>query len=313
MNNKITTRRFKNFITYDLWKTIIVTVVVVYSMILLLQIISPKPSYGQKVTLLVDDAVNVSDEGLDLLESINDTDIEEYGFSYEVLDTSALKIKKGDYSSSYMLNMYEESCFNDVFVSADVTTGKYSLFDNYIANNYGVDLIEYINDSLEYCKRFFNSSGTINKQEVSEYFYETRSKDARFRKDSAYIQGVEDECRRIIAIKNNALKLQNLFQTNPDIFYYKELTFDDENTRETKTVKGYYGIHLGKLEEFCRKDKNIKNVYSRVVENEDGSSYITSDKVILSISDNKKESGDLHYEGLTVLTYFIYNYTTLLD
>ncbi len=315
MDNKITIKRLKNFIAYDLVKTIAVTLSIVVVLILVMNFLSPKPTEGQEFTLLIDDQVICGTYSQTILDDIKGKDVDDYGFSYEILKTTKTQIVPGEYGSYYMLDTYSQVYYDDIFVCADIYTEDAetkekvaTLYDSFIYNLYAYNIVDYYEDALKFVKPFFDGD-TINENEVKNYFAKERGKDARFRKDSEYYKGLEEEIRRIKAIKTNADKFKALCE-NYDILYKNESVV----AKNGETLNGYFAIDVNKLAVYQRNALPISNVYSRAVLDDKG--YFvdsTTENVLIMVGANKEVNGDLFYEGLAFINYFIKTYTTLLD
>ncbi len=307
MNNKITSQRFKNFISYDFWKMVAVVVAVIVVFGILLTITSPRPSYGQEFTLLVDSAISVNNEGKTLLQDVDNRSVDDYGFSYDILRTKTLYITtNGDYSPSYFMNIYEKAHNDDVFICADADEN--SLYKSYLNEFYGVELVKYVDQALTFANEFYDQNGELNVDKVTTYFAKERGKDARFRKDTDYFNGVNQECLRITAVKENATKLKYIFE-NYDILY----KFEQLKSLDLVVEEGYYAIDFSKLNNYKRADKKLENAFSRIKDVGDGEYENTLENVLLMVGNNFQASNDLHYEGLAVINYIIKTYTTLLD
>ncbi len=307
MNNKITAQRFKNFINYELGKMILVLIAVVIALALALRITAPVATYAQKFALMVDVDVIVNDEGRTLLEDVDRKEVTNFGFSYDILATKTTYLSSGkEHSAGFLMNTYKQAYLDDVFICADAIED--SLYNAYVTNFYGAELVSYVNEALTFANAFYNQDGQLNKDKVIEYFAKVRGKDARFRKDSEYFKGVELECLRINAIKENATKLKHVFD-NYNIFYdYEQLKSLDEVVEE-----GYYAIDFSKLNNYKRNDKSIANAFSRIKDLGDGKYETTLENVVLLVGNNKVASNDLHYEALAVINTLLQTYTTLLD
>lgn len=315
MDNKITIKRLKNFITYDLIRTIATTLAICVVIILIINFISPKPTSGQEFTLLVDDQIVMGSYSQTLLDDIMAKNDDEYGFSYDILRTKTTQIVPGEYGSYYMLDTYSQVNYDDIFVCADMyvedkeTKEKVpTLYDSFIYNLYAYNIVEYYEDALKFALPFFDGD-QINQTKVKNYFASERGRDARFRKDSEYYKGLEKEISRIKAIKNNATKLKYLCE-NFDILYKNESV----TAKNNKLLQGYFAIDVNKLAPYQRANMPISNVFARDVYDDKG--FVvgsTTENVLIMVGANFDVNGDLFYEGLAFINYFIKTYTTLLD
>ncbi len=306
MNNKITSKRFKNFISYEFWKMIIAVIAVIVVLGTVMQITKPLPSYAQTFTIMFDNAVSVNSEGKTFLQDVDNRSVDDYGFSYEILQTKSYYITNNEYGPAFLMNTYEKAYNDDVFICAD--GDENSLYKNYIYNFYATELTSYVENALIFTNDFYTQNGELNEIEVKEYFAKTRGKDARFIKDSDYFKGVQDECKRIKAIHDNATKLKHVFENYDILYKFEQLKSYDEIAEE-----GYYAIDFKKLSAYKRDGKNIENAFSRRKDLGDGNYENTIENVLLLIGNNFDISNDLHYEGLAVINTLLKTYTTLLD
>lgn len=306
MNNKITSQRFKNFISYDFWKMVIAIVAVIIVVGLTMRITTPSPTYAQEFTLMVDSAIITGDEGRNLLNDVDGRDVSNYGFSYDILRTKSYYLTTGQHSPSFLMHTYKKAYQDDAFICADADEN--SLYKSYVSNFYGVELTSYVDQAISFANEFYAQNGQLDEQKVKDYFASKRGKDVRFISDTDYFNAVNNECLRITAIKENATKLKQIFSTY-DIFYkYEQLESFGEIVEE-----GYYAIDFSKLNVYKRQDKNLMNAFSRIRDLGDGNYESTLENVLLLVGNNYEASNDLHYEGLAVINTIIKTYTTLLD
>ena len=306
MNNKITSQRFKNFISYDFWKMVIAIVAVIIVVGLTMRITTPSPTYAQEFTLMVDSAIITGDEGRNLLNDVDGRDVSNYGFSYDILRTKSYYLTTGQHSPSFLMHTYKKAYQDDAFICADADEN--SLYKSYVSNFYGVELTSYVDQAISFANEFYAQNGQLDEQKVKDYFASKRGKDVRFISDTDYFNAVNNECLRITAIKENATKLKQIFSTY-DIFYkYEQLESFGEIVEE-----GYYAIDFSKLNVYKRQDKNLMNAFSRIRDLGDGNYESTLENVLLLVGNNYEASNDLHYEGLAVINTVIKTYTTLLD
>lgn len=307
MNNKITSKRFKNFISYDFWKMILCTVAIVIALALVLQITSPRPSYAQIFTLMVDGDVTVSGDGKTLLQDVDNRKVEDYGFSYDILKVDYYYLSSGEqHTASSLMHTYKQAYNDDVLLCADAS--ETSIYKAHITNFYAQELTAYVEDALTFANQFYKN-GQLDKEKVKVYFAKERGKDSRFSGDAKYFEGLELEYLRITAIKENATKLKYIFE-NYDILYKEEQL---KNQDGELIEEGYYAIDLSKLNAYKRVDKNLANSFSRLKDLGDDKYENTLENVLLVVGDNAEASGDLHYEALAVINTLIKTYTTLLD
>ena len=306
MNNKITSERFKNFISYDFWKMVLAIVAVIIVVGLTMRITSPMPTYAQEFTMMVDSAIITSDEGRNLLNDVKSKDVSNYGFSYDILTTKTFYITTGQHSPSFLMHTYEKAYHDDIFICADIDEN--SLYKNYISSFYANELTSYVNEAISFANGFYAQDGSLDEQKVKDYFASKRGKDARFISDNDYFNAVNNECLRITAIKENATKLKYVFENYDILYNYEELESYGEIV-----ATGYYAIDFSKLNNYKRQDKSLQNAFSRIRDLGEGNYESTLDNVLLLIGGNYEISGDLHYEGLAVINTILQTYTTLLD
>ncbi|MBQ9782554.1 MAG: hypothetical protein IJW26_05180 [Clostridia bacterium] len=306
MNNKITSQRFKNFISYDFWKMVIAIVAVIIVVGLTMRITTPSPTYAQEFTLMVDSAIITGDEGRNLLNDVDGRDVSNYGFSYDILRTKSYYLTTGQHSPSFLMHTYKKAYQDDAFICADADEN--SLYKSYVSNFYGVELTSYVDQAISFANEFYAQNGQLDEQKVKDYFASKRGKDVRFISDTDYFNAVNNECLRITAIKENATKLKQIFSTYDILYKYEQLESFGEIVEE-----GYYAIDFSKLNVYKRQDKNLMNAFSRIRDLGDGNYESTLENVLLLVGNNYEASNDLHYEGLAVINTIIKTYTTLLD
>lgn len=313
MNNKITSERFKNFISYDFWKMILSLIAIIVALALVLQITAPRPTYAQDFTFMIDSDIIANDEGRNLLQEIDDRQVDNYGFSYDILKTTSYYLSSGEqHTSGFLMHTYKQAYNDDVFICADAIDD--SLYKNYISSFYATELIKYVDDALSFANDFYKN-GQLDQEKVKEYFAKERGKDSRFWGEKNYFEGVRLECLRITAIKENATKLKYVFENYDILYKFEQLKNEFEHFPELNELveEGYYAIDFSKLNAYKRPDKNLANAFSRLKDVGEGRFENTLENVVLLVGNNKEASGDLHYEALAVINTIIQTYTTLLD
>lgn len=309
MDNKITKQRLKTFFVYDAVKLIASVLIVVFALLIVFNAVAKKPSSGQDFYLLLADNIVIGDEGLLFAQSVMDEDVENYGFSYDILRTTNMRIQDAGYSSAYMMNTYVELGEDDVFVLADKDDGLYS---SYIKTNSAREINAYIEDALTYVKSngFVDETGNFNEQKIRKNFNATRGGDTRFEKENAYNTGARNEIKRIKAIYKNATVLKLVLQRHPELFYKEEqVIYKDEVIQS-----GYFGLRLSALN--GKGDKTVANMFTTAVKttvNDEETVSYTTENIVLLIGNNRYDEGDLFFESLAFINKLIDTYSTFID
>lgn len=315
MDNKITLKRLKTFFTYDAIKLVAAVVAVCFALLIVFNAVAKKPSYGQDYYMLVADNIHMGQEGQAFCQTVKNSGVENYGFSYDILRVNNMVIQEAGYSSNYMMNTYVELGEDDVFIVADVEGDN--LYNNYISSFFAEEINLYIEQALTYCKTngFVDDNGNFNTDKIRKNFINTRGKDSRFEKNADFNNGVQNEIARIKAIYKNAVVLKKVLENHPELLYKEEtLSYNDKVVE-----KGYYALKLSALN--GKGDKRVENAFSCAVpklsegeEITDETIYeYTIENVVVLIGKNSVDEGDLYYESLAFINKLIDTYSTFID
>lgn len=305
MVNKLTKRKLKLFVAYDLWKVVVVSVLVCVILLLAFNFVAKKPKDGQDFKILIDKSVLMGDDIDVLFENLFTNETEEGGFSYEMLKGETLFINGTDENpDEYLLR----GVYCDLFYD-DVVILQKPLYEFYVEDCFmATDINEYIKEAINFVKvNAYDESGAFSEQKVYDYFDRTRKGDTRFRTREEKVQGRIDEVKRFKGILHTATALQNCFSANRELL-------DEERTISFygQEKKGVYGLKLGGL--VGREGADITKLFAlKKTYEETGEIYYTADGLYLAIGSNKEQNGDLYYEMLSVMYTLIDTYTTLLD
>lgn len=329
MDNKITKSRLTNLLSYDWVKIVAFIVAVCFVWVLAFTIGAPRASVGQVFGLLTyaPDFETAKSESRLLYEA------KEKGvFSFDILDFNTRSIQKDYYSTLMMAaNSVQEG---DIFITSDFedTRAKNespmrSFVDSFYGSAYDLDsLIKAAKDyALKNGIEYNDGVYSCNKTVTDSVFSLRMQKDPRFRdkKSARYAEGEESEAKRIVAVWNNACKLEKVLADHPELRvnyrpFTQMLDAMDEDKREgsdyykiwQNKTEATYGLNLGKL---TGGGENITDLYSRTITPEDGEPYLTADGVVLCVFDYTAEQSHLQYETLGYIVYMIETYSNFLN
>ncbi len=302
MDNKITKSRLMTFLTYDLWKMLIIIVAVCFLLLIVFNWVAVKPTAGQSFYVLCDNNIIIGDEGDKLPLKCVEKGAYNGGFSYDILSLKTYSLQTGSEPASYVLGNVVGIGDDDIFITGEELGREY--LDSYNA----LDIVEFVQSGKDYCidMGFYTESGEINESKVIENFNLTRGKDNRFRSEDNIKLGKEQEILRIKAIWENSNLLYDVFEEHPEIFSSKFTSFEWGD----RTITGQFAIELSKLK---GNDKTISNAFKRVIANEEtGEVTYTSDGIYLFVGDNGNINGDLNYEALAYIRTIIEEYTDFI-
>lgn len=314
MDNRITKKRLKQLLSYDLFKLIVFIVIGIIIWSLLFTMLGDSLDEGQSLNVYAYN-VNVYGEELDTLLEGENSDYR----SYDVMETSFYSF--GAYNASDTAVAQQFTAWSSVgqldlmFISSandlvNKTTGedgkeietKYSLSSQYSAYFYVLD--EFVSDAIEYCKAYggYGEDGTADTAKAESYFYKRKKGDNFLRHGMI---SAEQEVERFAKIWQYANKMKYLLESELDIWY----TEKDADGKEYRL-----GIDMGKLYKQGANPttkKSAANVCSYSTKNvEEGGS--TADGVALCAFNNSAHQSDLVYESLGFIVSVIENYSACL-
>ncbi|MBQ3234622.1 MAG: hypothetical protein IJA97_00510 [Clostridia bacterium] len=306
MVNKLTKRKLKLFVSYDLWKVIIVSALACLVFLLAFNFVARKPTDGQDFKILIDKNAIMGEDVDGFFENLFTKSATEGGFSYEMLKGETVMINGTDENpDEYLIrSVYGDLHYDDVVILQE------PLYEYYFKTCYmAADISEYINSAIEFVSiNACDESGEINEQKVYDYFDRTRKGDSRFRTKAEKEQGRKDELDRFKGILLMATELRACFIANPELLdKEREYTYYGGEAK-----KGVFGLRLGAL--VGRSDRDISKLFG-LKKYKEGTNeiYYSADGLYLAIGNNVQENGDLYYEMLAVMYTLIDTYTTLLD
>lgn len=302
MDNKITKSRLKTFLTYDLWKMVVIIVACCLALLIVFNMVAVKPTTGQAFYILCGDDIMIGEEGIALPLKVVEKGTDNGGFSYDILSLKTFNLQVGTEPASYVLSNTVGVGDDDIFIASE------ELGREYVNSYNALDIVAFAESGKDYCinSGFYTASGEVNESEIIKYFLATRGKDNRFRSEENKNLGKEQEILRIKAIWENSNVLLNVFNNHPEIFSSKFTSFEwGENT-----ITGKFAIELSKLN---GTSKTISNAFKRTIINEEtGEVSYTSDGVYLFVGDNGDINGDLNYEALAYIRTIIEEYTDFI-
>ena len=329
MDNKITKSRLTNLLSYDWLKICAVIVAVCFVWVLAYTMGAPRASVGQVFGLLTyAPDFEVAKSGAELLG-----DAKTHGaFSYDILDFNTRDMPKDYYSTLMMAaDSVQEG---DVFVTSDFAesiekheSNMRNFIDGYYGKVYDIDSL--VKGAKEYARKngiVQNADGTYgcDKRITDSLFSSRMEKDPRFRdkKSQKYADGQKNEYERIIAVWNNACKVEKLLEDHPELrIDYRPYTQILESMSEEERVKSNYykiwegqsehtyGLNLGKLTGGAN---NITDLYARTITPEDGEPYLSADGIALCVFDYAAYQPHLQYESLGYIVYMAETYSNFL-
>lgn len=304
MDNKITRKRLEVFITYDLFKVVILAVILCVVLSLVFNFVGKRPTEGQRFCVLYSDDINVQEEGSNLAYVPRSVETENLGYSYEVLDLKSQSLTLAYNYTNQKLNFHVEINEDDVFICGD-ETAKF-----YVESGYAEDILSYLNNAFKFLEdngiytNIVKSSGTVNatynEQAVEAYYKKVhKRKDARLRYYSLESL-LEAEKLRMRAIYDNASMLYKLLTDHPELLV---------TNYEFLETSGNYALDLSKL----TGKRSIENAFTVIKKNEDGTVDYTTDGLRLLIGNNSVDNGDNHYESLVYILTLVKTYSDFLD
>ena len=302
MDNKITKTRFKTFVSYDLIKVIAIALALCILSLVVFNWVAEKPSQAQTFYVLCDVDVVVGDEGAMLPIDTAKKGAKNGGFSYDILEVSTKNIETTAYNATYMLRTATELGDDDIFISGE-TLGR-----EYLESYSATDIVGFVKKAQQYCtdNGFYSKSGTINEENIKQYFLKTRSKDNRFRFNKNQDEGFALEIQRIKTIWENANLLEKVFAEHSEIFSDKFTSF----TWADREVTGSFAIDLSKL---TGGEGVLSNAFKLAIKDQEtGEISYTTDGLYLFVADNEEFNGDLDYESLAYVRTIIEKYSDFI-
>lgn len=303
MVNRITKRRLRLFLIYDLWKVVVVSVLVCAILLLAFNFVAKKPTDGQEFKILIDDDIAMGNDIGGLFEDLFTKKPTEGGFSYEMLKGDTTYMYSSDENpEEYLLQtVYGDLNYDDVVILAE------DLYLKYLQMGMATDINKYIASAKKFLidNDLCNELGEFNEQKVNEYFNKTRKRDSRFRTKAEKEQGRIDELERLKGIWFMATSLESCFASHPEL-----LDEEREGNFLGKKVNGVYALNLGAL--VGKQGKDASNLFYLTKADDKGDITYTADGIFVAIGNNSNENGDLFYEMLAVLYTLIENYTNYL-
>lgn len=303
MDNRITGRRLKSLLSYDLLKitAIIVGGILLWS--LLFTMLGPSIEEGQRLAVYSLDVFVDSNEMNALLEG------DESGYkTYDTRETTFYNFGTYGSSSAFSQQFAAWSSVGQLdfwFVSTeqklereDDDGEKYntSVGETYAA--YYCDLEKMVEDALDYCRNAGYDGNAFDERKIAGHFT------ARKKRDNFYRHGlitVDDEKERIEKIYNAADFFGSLLNSGTDIWY--TLDIDGEET--------ICGIDMGKLGALGPDESGKKAAMLCGTGKSDENSNGTADGVALTVFDNSRHQGYLFYDGLCFLSAVVADYSSL--
>ena len=301
MDNRITKTRLKTFLSYDLIKVLVVTLILCIVCLIVFNWVGEKPSSGQSFYVLCDPNVEIGEDGSMLPIDTARKGVENGGFSYDILQASTKNVETSAYGVSYMLKTSVELGDDDIFITGEALGREY--LDSYAA----ADIVGLVNKAFQYCtdNGFYSKSGTINEENIKQYFLKTRKNDNRFRFTDKS-QGIALEIKRIKTIWENATVLQKVFAEHSEIFSDKFTSF----TWGGREITGSFAIDLSMLK---GGSGVLENAFKLAVKNEEtGDFTYTTNGLYLFVGNNEEFNGDLNYESLAYIRTIIEKYSNFI-
>ncbi len=301
MDNRITKSRLATFITYDFIKVIAVMLALCVVLLVVFNAVSDKPTSAQSFYVLCDNEVIIGEDGDMLPIDTARKGAKNGGFSYDILQVTTKPIETGAYTASYMLKTSAELGDDDIFITQE------KLGREYLNGYFATDIVGFVDKAFQYCtdNDFFSKSGTINEENIKQYFLKTRKNDNRFRFTDKS-EGIALEIQRIKTIWENATVLQKVFTEHSEIFSDKFTSF----TWGGREITGSFAIDLSKL----TGGDVLSNAFKLAVVNEDsGEISYTSDGLYLFLGNNQDVNGDLDYESLAYIRTIIEKYSNFIS
>lgn len=315
MDNKITTKRLKQLLSYDLVKIIAIIVAGVLVWSLLFTMLGDSLDEGQTLSIYSYN-VTIHDEEIN---SLLTGDLSDYR-SYDVVETNYYSFGKytpnnttvsqqfAAWSSVGQLDAIFISSAKDLKSTSKDEEGNdvdtfYSLAVTYV--DYYYNLEDLANNAILYCKNKggYNDAGEMDASVAKNYF-NVRKKGDNFLRHG--LINAEQEVDRFEKIWENAHKLKYLLDDDTlDIWYVEK----DSEGKEYKL-----GVEMGKLYKQGASTvtgKNTASLCSYSAEPEEGGSV--ADGASLCIFNNAMHQPDLVYESLAFLVAVIENYSACLE
>ena len=309
MDNKITLQRLKTFFIYDSIKLLACVIGVVFFLVIVFNAIAKKPTSGQDYFVMVADNVYIGNDGYNFVHKVNGNEVDNYGFSYDILRVNNMVIDPTGYSSGYLMNTYAELNEDDVFIVADVEGS--TMYDNYINSYFAVGINDYIESALKYVTSngFISETGVVNEEKIRSNFIKTRGEDTRFETEKLFNEGLNNEVNRIKAIYKNANILKQVLLNHPELYHETEqIIYNNEVIFE-----GVFGLKLSALP--GKGDNKITNMYYRAITVDANAGIVdyTAEGIVLLVGNNYSSEGDLFFENLAYINSLINTYSSFID
>ena len=328
MDARITRKRLGERLTYDWFKIVAVTLVVFLLWAFLYSLVGPKLLQGDELTFYVVTNKYSENEARRFTEKLSASGRLSYGTQsvrYEVIDygdkTGGTKFNGALMNQEIDMAVFMDNALFDENgdYKDDGLTVYVSDFRYYVDGN-GVCAFT---DAIAYARAFLTpffedlgegvdslGEGRILKERVAAEYFLQNKLDNRFKTNEQIDQGVEWEKQRLISYCEETLKLEALLRDHPEYFiYYRRFEQEAEVERQTyrndpnheyiyeaEEEAKPYGIslsHFPNASALCK-----------------GSDGTTIDDCVLTMLNFKDKNGDLFYETIAAINFFLEEYAS---
>lgn len=337
MDNKITKRRFSDFMAYEWLMIIIVSVIAIIVFELVYTVSAVRLTVGQEFKFYLDTSVSSDTTAIyDLIQKdqtfsfdVLKVNSEKLDSQYNVLSTR-LSIQEGDVLFTDCKEPEQDAKDKTIQLKSMVDKhGGYSynqmLKDakSYLLDNFMVDGFEEKDLTLE---KF--DYGNLDVQKIEKVFRQRMKKDNRFRKEGQIKEGVDAEILRIRTLYEDVIKfdyLLSLEQSNPELFYkytkYEQMLEGVEKQEEVDLYQklvdrevadgrgdNVYALRLGALTAFATdQDKSNPSKYFTVNDEDDAKN------VVLMVFNFRGYQPHLQYECISFINAFVEDCSNIYD
>lgn len=309
MDARITKARLANQLSYDWLKILISVAAVVVAVCVLFTSIATHPRAGQTYEIYAYSDVSAGADFYTLSEDIEKHRV----FSYDILEFVNEGFANNPYASAAFTGRRSAGAGTSMFITDyPVDDGNeetedvgnltafvegYRTFDD--EGRYGLHILldteEFFEDAAEYVAQYFGadwrSAAEPDEAKVREAFLARNGKDKRFKTQAAKEAGVEAERARLEKLRGDLLFLEDAFAAG---------TLSHKTVETSDGERYTVAISLAKLTRIA------DLVYYPLGEGDDATR--ATDELYLVLFNNGDRDGDLKYETVSLLRYFVEEY-----
>ncbi len=307
MDARITKSRLANFLSYDWLKILLAVVFVIAALSVFFTTVRTRPKGEQEYSLFAYSDLTAGEDAPLLGDSLYEKGVFSYdvllvnaeGFGSNMLANAAFNARRSTGQGNSMF------IGNAVFDDGDDTTEDKSMLQQFVEGylvrtedggrklELLLDARAYFEEAGEYLVRFYGENwreegATQDAAAVEECFLNRNGKDKRFKTAKQKAQGIESEKGRIAKLRADLLAVEAAFGDGT-------LTL---TTVETEYGAFTVGVCLGNL-------PGLSKLYYYT---QDNGKVKTVEEMNLVLFNNGSAMGDLKFETVSLLRYFLQTY-----